>query len=163
MNIINTIKRAIRLDISLYSEIEKKYEYHKQAIIIVIVAALLSSIGTGGLDVVDIIFGFIYELLTLVFWIGVIVVLAVKILDIRSEPISLARCIAIALSPLLFMILTLIPYIGAYLAILSIIYSIISVYKAVQVLLELEPLMALMLSMTGSIPFIVVNFYLGYQ
>lgn len=163
MNILDTIKRALRLDMTLYPEVEQKFEYHKQAIIIIIIISLFSSVGTTGLSISNIIFGFIYELLACAFWVGIIVIIALKVLDIRAVPLILARCIAIALSPLLLMLLALIPYIGAYLAIAGIILSIISVFRVVRDLLEIEHLMALMLSMIGSIPYIVVNFYLGYQ
>jgi hypothetical protein len=89
--------------------------------------------------------------------------MAFKVLDIRITPINFARCIAIALFPLLLMILVIIPYVGIYLAIIGIILSILSVFKVVKELLDVELALALVLAMIGSLPFILVNFYLIYQ
>jgi hypothetical protein len=163
MKIINTIKRAVRLDSTLYSEIEQKYEYNSQAIVVVILASLFSAVGIQGLDIFGIITSFVYELLSCGFWIGIIVIMAFKVLDIRITPINFARCIAIALFPLLLMILVIIPYVGIYLAIIGIILSILSVFKVVKELLDVELALALVLAMIGSLPFILVNFYLIYQ
>jgi hypothetical protein len=60
MKIINTIKRAVRLDSTLYSEIEQKYEYNSQAIVVVILASLFSAVGIQGLDIFGIITSFVY-------------------------------------------------------------------------------------------------------
>ena len=89
--------------------------------------------------------------------------MAFKVLDIRIKPINFARCIGIALFPLMLMILILIPYIGIYLAIIGIILAILSVFKLIIDQLELELGLALVLSMIGSMPFILLNFYLIYQ
>jgi len=89
--------------------------------------------------------------------------MAFKVLDIRITPINFARCIGIALFPLLLMIFVLIPYIGIYLAIIGIVLSILSVFKVVKEHLEIEFGLALVLTMIGAIPFILLNFYLVYQ
>jgi len=163
MKIIDTIKRAAHLDSTLYSEIEEKYEYNNQAISLVILASLLSAVATGRFDIFEIIITFVYELLACGFWIGIIVLIAYKVLDIRIKPVNFARCIGIALFPLLLMILFLVPYIGVYLVVIAVLLSILSVFIAVKELLEVEFGLAIVLAMIGSLPFVLVNFNLIYQ
>jgi len=163
MKIIKTIKRALHFDSTLYSEIEQKDEYNIQAILVVVLVSIIPAVAIQGFDVFEIIISFIYELLSCIFWIGIIVVMAFKVLDIRITPINFARCIGIALFPLLLMIFVLIPYIGIYLAIIGIVLSILSVFKVVKEHLEIEFGLALVLTMIGAIPFILLNFYLIYQ
>ena len=100
MKIIKTIKRALHFDSTLYPEIEQKDEYNIQAILVVILASLFPAVAIQGFDVFEIIISFIYELLSCIFWIGIIVVMAIKVLDIRIVPINFASCIGIALFPL---------------------------------------------------------------
>ena len=114
MKIIKTIKRALHFDSTLYSEIEQKDEYNIQAILVVVLASIIPAVAIQGFDVFAILLSLIYELLSCILWIGIIVVMAFKVLDIRITPINFARCIVIALFPWLFRILVLIPDIGIY-------------------------------------------------
>ncbi|NIP39468.1 MAG: hypothetical protein GWO07_13560 [Candidatus Dadabacteria bacterium] len=163
LNIIDTIKRAVRYDGTLYPEIEEKEEYNNQAILVIVLASLLSAIGIEGMDITGIIISFILELICCAFWVGIITAMVFKVLQVRIDPVNFARCIGIALFPLMLMILAIIPYIGAYLAIASIIIAIISVIRVVIELTELEVGLSVVLAMTGSIPFIIMTFYLTYE
>ena len=163
LNILYTIKRAARFDNTLYSEIEEKEDYNNQAILIVVLASLLAAVGTSGFDIFGIIISFILELIVCAVWIGVIVAMVFKVLEVRIEPINLARCLGISLFPLMLMLLIIVPYIGTYIAIIGIILAIIYVFFTVKYLTELEPGLSLLLSMIGSIPYMVLNFYLSYQ
>lgn len=163
LNILNTIKRSIHFDKNLELEIEDKEEYNNQAILITVLASLFAAIGIEGTNIFGVIISTIIELIACAFWIAVIVVMVFKILEVRIIPIVLARLIGISLYPLMLMLFAFVPYIGTYIAIIGIILAIITVSLTIRSHTELEPGLSLALSMIGSIPFIVLNFYLSYQ
>lgn len=163
MQILDTLKRAVRMDSTLYTEIEENEQYNNQAVIICILSALFVSIAANGFDIFGIITSLIFELIGIGIWVTLIVLLAFKLLQVRIIPINFGRCIAIALFPLMLMILMIVPYIGIYLGMIAIILAVISAFFVVREQLEVEPVLAASLSLTGAIPFIIINLYMFYK
>ncbi|MEA1996546.1 MAG: YIP1 family protein [Gemmatimonadota bacterium] len=112
----NRVIRAMKLDASLYEEVEADRSAMGQAVAVVIIASVANGIGTGGLlGFHGIILGTVASLIGWVIWALTIYVVGTKILptpQTRSDPGELLRCLGFANAPGFLSIFGMIPILG---------------------------------------------------
>jgi len=157
MIIIETIKKALKLDSDLYLKVERDISYHNIAITILVMVCLMSAIGFKGTDILGLILTIFYVAIAIIAWMAIIIVISSKLINIRIEPKDLARCLGIAFSPMIFNILNLIPIAGLYFSIIVYIWTIVSVTFTIKNVLDQDISSAFILSALASIPYFIIR------
>lgn len=134
--------RAMRLDASLYEEVEADRTATGQALGVVAISALAAGIGgaamTGG---VGILAGILASLLGWVVWAGLIYLVGTKMLpeaNTRSDVGELLRTTGFATAPGVFRVLAAIPLIGPLIALAAALWMYAAFVVAVRQALDYE-------------------------
>lgn len=175
MEIVNRMIRAAKLDVSLYEEVEKDAKATNQALLVVVIAAICSGIGTaiaGGMigGITNLIAGLILGALSVLFlwliwsfltyFIGTRLFKGPKTEATYSE---LLRCIGFSATPGILMILRFIPILGVLIAIIIVpIWILVAMIIAVRQALDFTTIRAIATCLVGFIAYIIIQSIVNY-
>jgi hypothetical protein len=158
MNLADKMIRAAKLDVQLYEEVEKDAEATKEALLVVLIGAICSGIGSiGVLGAKGIIAGLISAVIGWFLWSVVIFLIGVKILKHTSDMGELLRCLGFAYSPNALSILGVIPIIGSIIRFVVFIWVLVAFIVAVRQALDCGTGRAILVSVLGFIVFLIIT------
>ena len=169
MNIVNRMIRAARLDVSLYEEVEKDVTATNEAVLVVVIASICAGIGmaiggqmAGGLGglvfwlavgaITALIGWFVWSFIT--YFIGTRVFKGPKTESSYGE---LLRCIGFSSSPGVLRILSFIPIVGAIIAFVAMIWSLVAMVIAVRQALDFTTGRAIATCIVGFIVLVIIS------
>jgi hypothetical protein len=109
---------ALRLDPSVYEDVERDRQALGQALAVVVLSSLATGVGSGPLptgESVPLLVGVFFALVGWVIWAGLIFLIGTKVVpepQTRSDIVELMRTTGFAAAPGLFGLLGLMPFIG---------------------------------------------------
>lgn len=162
---IDRILRAIRLDPTLYREVADDDQFNTEAIVIVVVVAVLSSLGTG-FGARRFLIGFVAELansilLGWLLWAAVSYFIGAA-LGGRSSVSEMARTLAYANTPRFIALLGFIPCLGPVLRLAAWILGIAAGVIAIRESMEFDTMKAVVTAVVGLIFYVVANILIGF-
>ena len=173
MEIIDRMVRAAKLDTSLYEEVEKEETATNQAILVVVIASICSGIGSaiggqmtggpGGL-ILGLVGGVIASLVGWFIWSFITYFIGTRLFKGPQTEASygeLLRCIGFSNSPGVLAILVFIPIIGAIIAFIAWIWSLIAMVIAVRQALDFSTLRAIATCIVGFIVMMIIIAVIG--
>ncbi|WP_455368188.1 YIP1 family protein [[Eubacterium] cellulosolvens] len=173
MEIIDRMIRAAKLDASLYEEVEKDLTATNQAILVVVIASISSGIGSaiggqmvGGLGgfVFGLVGGAIAALVGWFIWSFITYFIGTRLFkgpQTEATYGELLRCIGFSNSPGILAILVFIPIIGAVIAFIAWIWSLIAMVIAVRQALDFSTGRAIATCIVGFIVMMIIIAAIG--
>lgn len=157
---INRIVRAIKLDSTLYEEVEADTTATPQALAIVVVVALLTGIGTAGAGLSYVLWGVLFGIVGWVIWAWIIYFVGTKFLPEAHTHANwgqMARGLGFAQSVGVLRILGVIPGIGWLLLLVVTIWQAVAMVIAVRQGLDYTSTWrAVAVVLIGFIPYAIV-------
>lgn len=134
---------ALRLDASVYEEVERDREALGQALAVVVLSSLATGVGAGPLPTgggsVPLLVGVLFALIGWVVWAGLIFVIGTKVVpepQTRSDIVELMRTTGFAAAPGLFGLLGLLPFVGSLLTLAVSLWMLMAMVIAVRQALD---------------------------
>jgi len=162
---LDRIIRVIRLDQTVFAEIEKDENATVQAFIIVLVTSFLSALGSGfgamnrfflaflGTFVMGIIGWVLWSFITL--WIGT------KLYDGKSDLTEMMRNIGYANAPRLLGLFAFIPCVGPLISLAGAILSLVAAFYGIRQALELDTTKTIATVVIGWVVVLVISLIVG--
>ena len=161
---INRIIRAIKLDPTLYEEVEADKTATTQALIIVAAMALLTGLGSLSSGPIYILWGVIYGIVAWAIWAGIAYLVGAKLLpepQTKADWGELARTTGFAQSVGVLQILGLIPVIGGLLSLIVAVWQAAAMVIAVRQSLDYTSTWrAIVVVLIGLIPYAILMYVL---
>jgi len=169
MGLIIRMIRAARLDVSLYEEVEKDVKATNQAILVVVIASICAGIGVaiggqmaGGLGglVSGLIIGVITALISWFVWSFITYFIGTRVFKGPKTEATygeLLRCIGFSSSPGVLRILIFIPILGAIIAFIASIWSLVAMVIAVRQALDFSTGRAIATCIVGFIVMVIMQ------
>ncbi len=159
--------RAAKLDVGLYNEVERDANATTQALIVVVIVALLSGIGAliastmnsfyygGGIGLL--IRGIIGALITWAVWSLVTYLVGTRLFKGTATYGELLRCLGFAYTPSALSFLIFIPFLGGLLAFAGAIWTLIAMIIAIRESLDFGTTNAIITAVIGFVIILVVQ------
>jgi hypothetical protein len=169
-SLTDRMMRAARLDVSLYNEVEADLNATSQALTVVVITAVASGIGAalGGLiagrpagAVGGLVGGIIAELLGWAVWSFVMYFVGTRFFQGTASYGELLRTTGFAYSPGVLLILRFIPVLGGIIALVVLIWRIITGFIAVREALDIDSGRAVATIVLGIVAYIIVLAIVG--
>ena len=161
MNIFKIIAKAIKFDSSVYLLAKENKSYTKYSLLIVLLASLCTGIGTSALtETTSILKEIIFSLIGWILWSFIIFIVGTKIFDYKSTFQELLRTLGIAYSPGVINILGVISSISLTVVAVSLLWTILSFIFSVKETLRCSALKAILISISGFIPYLIIKFFI---
>jgi hypothetical protein len=162
--IIGRVIRIIKLDQTVWPEIEHDEEANTEAAVVVVVAALLGAIGsliagTGfGGAIIALILG---VLLNWLLWSWVTMFVGTRLFKGEATFWEMARMVGYANAPQALGLFAFIPCVGAIIALIAFVLSLVIGFFAVREALDLPTEKAILTIIIGWVVIVIVNVILG--
>lgn len=154
--------RAARLDTSVYNEVERDENETSNALIVVVLVALvgavglLFSVGVGGA-----LAGILSTVLGWVAWAFMIYFIGTRVFNATATPGEVLRTTGYAQAPALLNILGVIPILGALVGFIVWIWTLVTMFIAAREALDLDNTKTFITVVLGFIAFVVISVILG--
>jgi hypothetical protein len=137
---------ALRLDASVYEDVERDNQALGQALAVVVLSSLATGVGSRPIPAgseVPLLIGVLFALIGWVVWAGLIFLIGTKVVpepQTRSDVMELMRTTGFAAAPGLFGLLGLLPFIGPLLTFAVSIWMLMAMVMAVRQALDFTSL-----------------------
>lgn len=168
---INRVLRAVRLDKTLYAEVESNTALTQEAIIIVVIAAALSGIGSFlgaligpqqfGAAFLGLIVGIVVAIVGYFIWAFLTFFVGTKLFQGTADYGELQRTLGYAYAPTALGLLSFIPCVGALFALAGFVWSLVCGFIAVREALDFDAGKAALTVIIGWIIWIVISIIIG--
>ncbi len=134
--------RAIKLDDSLFEEVEHDLSATSQAGLVVILSSIAAGVGTGimsRIGIIGIFIGAAVALFAWYIWAYIVYFIGVKLMpeaNTKSSPGELLRTIGFSSAPGIFRLFGFLPIFGGLIAFVSSVWMIVAMVKAVKAALD---------------------------
>jgi hypothetical protein len=160
-SMIRRMIRAAALDVSLYEEVEADRSSLPQALMIVVLTALATSIGLLGNGIGATFSGVLFGIIGWVMWAGVTYFVGTRILgtpQTHADWGQLARTLGFAQSIGVLRIFGLIPVLGAFIIAIAVILQLVAMVIAVKTALDYTSVgRAIGVVLIGAIPYVIIG------
>ncbi len=150
--------RAAKLDASLYNEVEQDSSATSQALLVVLMVAVLSGIGALRGGVGGFIFGLIAAVVSWAIWSFVLYFVGTTIFKGTATYGELLRCVGFANTPNALAVLAFIPGVGPLIAFVASIWALVAMVIAAREALDVSTGQAIITAIIG---FLIVLIVLG--
>jgi hypothetical protein len=161
-SIVNRMMRAARLEVPLYEEVEADLTATNQALLVVVLVAVASAIGSGiagastGGVVGRLVFGLLSALIGWAVWSYVVYFVGTRFFHGTATYGELLRTLGFAESPSVLLIFSFIPVLGAILALVVGIWTLVTSFIATRQALDIDNTKTVFTIIIGVIALIVV-------
>jgi len=160
-SMIRRMIRAAALDVSLYEEVEADRSSLPQALMIVVLTALATSIGLLGNGIVATFSNVLYGIIGWAMWAGVTYFVGTRILgtpQTHADWGQLARTLGFAQSIGVLRIFGLIPVLGGFIFAIAVILQLVAMVIAVKTALDYTSVgRAISVVLIGAIPYVIIG------
>ena len=139
MNYFQRLQKAIFLDVNFYEEVEKDKKFTDQAMMTVVLVAVVQGLMIGGLAPIALVQGILGSLIRFVIWAFFIAFVGTRILpepETESNTGELIRTLGFAYAPGLLVILKVFPFINYFIDTVVLILQIAAMTIAVRQALD---------------------------
>lgn len=150
--------RAAKLDVSLYNEVEQDVNATSQALLVVVIVAVLSGIGAISGGVGGFVFGLIAALVGWAIWSFIMYLVGTTIFKGTATYSELLRCVGFANTPNALAILGFIPGIGGLIVFLASIWALVAMVIGVREALDITTGQAVITAIIGFAVVFVLSF-----
>jgi len=168
---IGRVIRAVRLDKTLYAEVEHDASLTQEATLVVVIAAVLSGIGSMlsgliggqgfGSAVLALIVGVLVSIVGYLIWAFVTYFVGTRLFDGTADYGELRRTLGYAFAPTALGLLSFIPCVGVIPAVAAVIWTLVCGVIAVQEALDFDMGKAILTVIIGWVVWIVLSIILG--
>lgn len=163
-SLVSRMIRAARLDNELYEEVEREEGATRQALYVVLIAAVAGGIGgavgaaikgAAGGAAVNFIGGVVLAIVGWALWSGITYFVGTRLFQGTATYGELLRTIGFANAPGVLNVLNFIPLLGGLIAFIAAIWALVAGVVAVRQALDITTGKAIITTVVGWIPFVV--------
>ncbi len=153
--------RAAKLDPTLYDEVEKDPNATSQALLVVLIVAVLSGIGGFRGGVMGFVGGLVFAIIGWAVWSLVMFWVGKTFFKGTATYGELLRCVGFANTPNALRLFAFLPVVGGLIALVASIWALVAMIIAVRQALDITTVNAVITAIIGAVIYLVVVGVLG--